>query len=344
MAPSITQAPDWAAITAALAVAFDPKDVEFLPLTTEIGSDGKGLVAAYIDARAVQERLDAVVPGAWSFDWQPLHTNAQGQVVTAKGTITIHGVSRSDIGDGTGSEASKSSISDCEKRAGVQWGIARYIYALPRLRAKMDTWTDKAGKLHISGVNAAAAAELRRGLPKPGAPAARENAYQDETVAQPETATATDSSATTTLEAKVQHGQLPAQTAKTKAAVAAELQQRWNAAHARALKLGMSEPIWRAAVREKYPTVTQMEAALDAYAKQQEAAEAAPEPVELSLDEPITWQSLRGRFQRAGACASDADWTKIMEQTGASFEDAVVLLKRYENHELELIGAGSGLN
>src|SRR6476469_8003729 len=100
---------DWAALQA----PFDPADVDFLPLT---GNQ----VAAYVDARVVMQRLNTVVgPDGWSFAWEPMVISAAAArsersqplphdvVWVAKGTLTIHGVSKSYIGDADATETSK---------------------------------------------------------------------------------------------------------------------------------------------------------------------------------------------------------------------------------------------
>jgi hypothetical protein len=124
--------PDWAKITEALKAPFAATEVDWR-VQGKSNAEGKSQVLAYIDARAVQERLDAVVgPENWSFDWQPVVTNDQSLLV-AKGTLTIHGVSKSDVGDASNFEGNKGTISDTLKRCGVMWGIARYLYDLPQV-------------------------------------------------------------------------------------------------------------------------------------------------------------------------------------------------------------------
>ena len=90
----------------------------------------KGIALAYIDARDVMHRLDGVVG---PLGWQCRYTH-----LTAKGVICEIGILIDDewlwrangAGD-TQVEAEKGAMSDAFKRAGVMWGIARYLYALP---------------------------------------------------------------------------------------------------------------------------------------------------------------------------------------------------------------------
>ena len=102
-------------------------------------------VCAYIDARDVMDRLDEVLGvDGWSFDWQPvlMGTNKKNEpiIMSAKGTITIDGASKSDVGDMNNGnfQPNKAAVSDALKRAAVHFGIARYLYDLPEMRAQVD--------------------------------------------------------------------------------------------------------------------------------------------------------------------------------------------------------------
>ncbi len=131
---------NWKEIGAALAAPFDAKDIEFRPQGRPFDSKGKKWirVLTYIDARAVQDWLDAIVGlENWSFDFTPISV-AGSALMAAKGTLTIHGISKSDIGDAGNTEQSKSTVSDALKRAGVMFGIGRYLYDLPDAYAQCD--------------------------------------------------------------------------------------------------------------------------------------------------------------------------------------------------------------
>ena len=112
---------DWARIGRELAAPFAAKDVKTKP--------GRGREqVSYVDARTVAERLDAVVgPENWAFDWQPMIVN-EDAIHVVKGTLTIYGISKSDIGDSEKIEPNKGAVSDALKRAAVLWGIGRYLY------------------------------------------------------------------------------------------------------------------------------------------------------------------------------------------------------------------------
>lgn len=95
---------------------------------------GRGGMFSYIDARQVMDRLDEVVgPGNWS-DHYFAH---QGGAVEC--TLTIFGVSKSDVGYSNNPDADpddkefeheplKAAYSDAFKRAGVKWGVGRFLY------------------------------------------------------------------------------------------------------------------------------------------------------------------------------------------------------------------------
>lgn len=125
---------DWAA----LAAPFAPEDVSFRLQGNPRDGKTSAVVVAYLDARNVQQRLDDVCdPDGWSFDWQPIVTN-NSAVLVAKGTLTIAGVSKSDVGDAGQTEPSKASVSDSLKRAAVLFGIGRYLYDLPTMYAECE--------------------------------------------------------------------------------------------------------------------------------------------------------------------------------------------------------------
>lgn len=87
------------------------------------------MALAYIDARDVMDRLDAVCgPGNWQNRYSE---TATGRVLCEIG-ICIDGawVWKSDGAGNTAVEGEKGGISDALKRAAVLWGIGRYLYRL----------------------------------------------------------------------------------------------------------------------------------------------------------------------------------------------------------------------
>ena len=122
----------------ALALPFPADDVNWRP-AGKGGANQRTTVVAYVDARAVQDRLDAVLgPLGWSFDWQPIHVDDKGDVTIAKGTLTVGGVSKSDVGTASTYEPSKGAVSDALKRAAVLWGVGRYLYELAPATVTLD--------------------------------------------------------------------------------------------------------------------------------------------------------------------------------------------------------------
>lgn len=91
----------------------------------------RALLLTHVDARAVQDRLDAICPDDWSFEMEVV----QGAPTpTIKGRLTVLGVTREDMGEAPegSSAAYKAAGSDALKRCAVQFGIGRYLYDLPR--------------------------------------------------------------------------------------------------------------------------------------------------------------------------------------------------------------------
>jgi hypothetical protein len=152
-------AEEWESISCKLREPFDPADVDFRVQGRVNEQTNRAQVLAYIDARAVQDRLDAVVGcGNWSFDWSPIVSD-NGEVMVAKGTLTVYGVSKSDAGSASNFEQSLGAVSHCFKRAAVQWGIGRYLYSLPIAWVTVE----RGGRIPELVLR-----ELRSGLPQPG--------------------------------------------------------------------------------------------------------------------------------------------------------------------------------
>jgi hypothetical protein len=112
---------------AALVAPFPPAAVSWRVGSTNQDKT-KGMALAYIDARDVMERLDAVCGPA---GWQRSYPHAGAKTVCR---ISIK-VGEEWIGkeDGAGDsdvEAEKGALSDAFKRAAVSWGIGRYLYSL----------------------------------------------------------------------------------------------------------------------------------------------------------------------------------------------------------------------
>jgi hypothetical protein len=111
-----------------------------------LNREGNSAMAlAYMDARHVMDRLDAV---CGSENWQDSYTeSAKGRVIcTISILIGDQWVSKSDGAGDTAVEGEKGGISDAFKRAAVKWGIGRYLYDLGSPWAECETYKNKAGK------------------------------------------------------------------------------------------------------------------------------------------------------------------------------------------------------
>ena len=103
--------------------------------TWEANGERWGRPLAFIDARAIFDRLDeAVGPDGWSTRLERL---APG-VYSCQ--LTVHGITKTDVGmaGANEGEAEKSGASDAIKRAAVQFGIGRYLYTLELAPVKLE--------------------------------------------------------------------------------------------------------------------------------------------------------------------------------------------------------------
>ncbi len=109
------------------------------------------LIVAYVDARDVAERLNAICPRQWSDSYTPVYaTPRDGSLVGIECSITIEynayaresepeeswTVTRSDVGEGDLQNpmgAIKGFYSDAFKRAAVKFGVATSLYDLPTI-------------------------------------------------------------------------------------------------------------------------------------------------------------------------------------------------------------------
>jgi hypothetical protein len=114
-----------------LAAPFDPSEVQFRAGAV---SGNRALALPYIDARAVMDRLDAVVgPAHWQDDYTVLPNGA----VVCRLMLRVNGewLYKADVGAESdqpdAGDRTKAAFSDALKRAGVRWGIARYLGRLP---------------------------------------------------------------------------------------------------------------------------------------------------------------------------------------------------------------------
>lgn len=119
----------------ALCAPFPPRLISWRVGSTT-GDKKKGMALAYLDARAVMERLDGVVGPA---NWQCRYPHANGKTVCEIGIKVLHReggnldegwIWKADGAGDTDFEAEKGALSDAFKRAAVRWGIGRYLYEI----------------------------------------------------------------------------------------------------------------------------------------------------------------------------------------------------------------------
>lgn len=121
----------------ALAAPFGPEDVKAKPQSVQ---GNRALAIFYIDARAVQDRLDEVFGlDGWKDQYEFQHDGTVKCILSFR-IDDGEWITREDVGGQSeqpdGGDRVKSAVSDALKRAAVKLGIGRFLYA-----AK-PTWWD----------------------------------------------------------------------------------------------------------------------------------------------------------------------------------------------------------
>lgn len=126
-------------ITAALSAPFGPDEIKWKPQSVK---GNRALALAYLDARAVQDRLDDVfgVEG-WQDEYQ---IQPDGSVVCKLQCLMgDRWVTKMDVGGMSeqpdGGDRLKAAFSDALKRAAVKFGVGRYLYRFPAQWADYDS-------------------------------------------------------------------------------------------------------------------------------------------------------------------------------------------------------------
>ena len=109
---------------------FSAKEIEWkIQVTTQ--DKKRGMAVAYMDARAVQKRLDEVV-GA--FNWKNVyslwHDNSQICGISIFNDDRNEWITKFDGAENSDIEPIKGGLSDSFKRAATVWGIGRYLYEI----------------------------------------------------------------------------------------------------------------------------------------------------------------------------------------------------------------------
>lgn len=132
-------------IQRALLQPFSADDLEF-----RIQSSGEhnnriwARIVAYVNNRAIQQRLDDVV-GAfnWKNEFKPLpNGSSSGALCGLSIKFNDEWVTKYDGADNTSIEATKGGLSNAQKRAAVEWGIGRYLYEVEAMYAICITVED----------------------------------------------------------------------------------------------------------------------------------------------------------------------------------------------------------
>jgi len=91
----------------------------------------RGMAVAYMDARAVQKRLDEVVgPFDWKNVYSLWHDNSQICGISIFNAERSEWVTKFDGAENSDIEPIKGGLSDSFKRAATSWGIGRYLYEM----------------------------------------------------------------------------------------------------------------------------------------------------------------------------------------------------------------------
>jgi hypothetical protein len=115
-----------------LTTPFPADAIHWKPLSVK---GNRALAAAYLDARAVMQRLDSVFGvGGWKDAYQLV----QGGSVVCTLSVRLDGewVQKTDVGSPSeqpdDGDKLKAAFSDSLKRAACKLGVGRYLYKLPR--------------------------------------------------------------------------------------------------------------------------------------------------------------------------------------------------------------------
>lgn len=123
--------PPVAAVLERLTAPFPASQVKWRPGAT---SGNRAMALAYLDARAIQDRLDEVLgPACWQDEYEALPNGTF--LCRLRLRLGAEWVTKMDVGgqseqDDEGDRC-KAAVSDALKRAAVKFGVGRYLYRLP---------------------------------------------------------------------------------------------------------------------------------------------------------------------------------------------------------------------
>lgn len=130
--PAASPPSDAEALARALAEPFDPSEVEWKPKAV---SGNRALAIAYVDARAIMDRLDRVLGvGNWGTTYRELPDGVVCRL-RARARSEDEWFEHEDVGGFSDQpdkgDRLKAAFSDALKRVAVHLGIGRYLYRLP---------------------------------------------------------------------------------------------------------------------------------------------------------------------------------------------------------------------
>lgn len=152
---------------AKLAAYFDPADVSFKP---QIVKGSRALAVAYIDARNVMSRLDAVLG---INGWKDEYSQADAGAVICRLSIRIGGewLTKAEMGGASDQpdpgDRVKAAVRDALKHAAVKFGVGRYSYRLPLQWCDYDPQMKKLTSLPLLQGQKIAPQPTPNGTPKP---------------------------------------------------------------------------------------------------------------------------------------------------------------------------------
>jgi hypothetical protein len=136
----------------------EPFDIRFISwkINNYNSAKTKAMITFYLDARAVQHRLNEVLGvEGWSFSFTELEKDKgvhgkltvyffapEADKASRRDECIVNEVTREDVGYATTTEKSdwyKDAVSDALKRCAVHFGVGHFLYALPNL------WIDTKG-------------------------------------------------------------------------------------------------------------------------------------------------------------------------------------------------------
>jgi Rad52/22 family double-strand break repair protein len=132
------KAADTASVMRALSAPFADHEVKFKP---QVVKGNRALALAYVDVRAIMDRLDDVLGVEnWQDHYQLLPDNSV--MCRLRLRIGDRWITKCDVGSPSeqpdGGDRLKAAFSDALKRTAVKFGIGRYLYRLPQQWADYD--------------------------------------------------------------------------------------------------------------------------------------------------------------------------------------------------------------